>query len=236
MQATNVQPRSREGIAGIRKLAFSTVVLAVLLLLAAGTVRWVWGWIYLAVVGAVVGFYGRTLLTLHPDLIEERHRPPAGAKAWDKPLVAIVGVVGPLVLLVSAGLDHRLGWSPPASAGWHLAGLAMVAVGGAITNWAIVHNRFFSGLIRIQHDRGHVVVSSGPYARVRHPGYSGAILHTFGTTLALGSWWSLALVAVPIVVTICVRTALEDRTLRAELAGYEDYARRVRFRLVPGLW
>jgi len=201
----------------------------------AGTVSWVWGWIYLALIGAVIGFYSRTLLTLHPDLIEELQRPPAGAKAWDRPLVAIVGVVGPVALLVFAGLDRRLGLSPPVATGWHVAGLAMVAAGGAITNWAIVHNRFFSGLVRIQHDRGHVVVSSGPYATVRHPGYSGAILHTPGTALALGSWWSLA-IAVPLVVTICFRTALEDRTLRAELEGYEEYARRVRFRPLPGLW
>ena len=231
-QATNTP---RGGAVGILKLASTTILAGVLLFLVAGTVRWVWGWVYLALISAVLGVYSRTLLTLHPDLIEERQRPPADAKAWDKPLVAIVGVVGPISLLVLAGVDRRLGLSPSIAAGWHLAGLAMVAAGGAITNWAIVHNRFFSGLIRIQRDRGHVVVASGPYAAVRHPGYSGAILHTMGTTLALGSRWSLA-IAVPLVVTICVRTALEDRTLRAELEGYEDYARRVRFRLVPGLW
>ena len=217
------------------RLAGVTVLTAVLLFLTAGTIRWGWGWVYLALICAVLLVYTRTLLALHPDLIEERRQPPPDAKAWDKPLVAILAVAGPVAQIVVCGLDHRAGFSPPMTAGWHLAGAAAVAFGGAFTNWAVAHNRFFSGLVRIQRDRGHVVVDSGPYRLMRHPGYAGSILHTLGTSFLLGSWWSLA-VALPVIAVMGVRTALEDRTLRAELDGYEGYARRVRFRLLPGVW
>jgi protein-S-isoprenylcysteine O-methyltransferase Ste14 len=227
---------ARAGVTGgVLKLAGTTIMSGVLLFLIAGTVRWTWGWIYLALISAVLAVYSRTLMTVHPDLVEERQHPPADAKAWDKPFVAIIGVVGPIALFVACGMDHRFGWSPAASTFWHVTGLVMVAGGGALTNWAIRHNRFFSGIVRIQRDRGHVVVDSGPYRLVRHPGYVGSVLHTLGTSLALGSWWSLA-VGVPVSAALAVRTALEDRTLRAELEGYDGYAQRVRFRLLPGIW
>jgi protein-S-isoprenylcysteine O-methyltransferase Ste14 len=104
-----------------------------------------------------------------------------------------------------------------------------------LTNWAVSANRFFSAVVRIQRDRGHRVVDTGPYRLVRHPGYLGSMIHMPGAALALGSMWALPLVAAVAAVMVA-RTALEDRTLRAELGGYEEYSRRVRFRLMPGLW
>lgn len=212
-----------------------TAVYGAAMFLVAGTARWAWGWAYLAVLLAVLSAYAWILFTIHPDLAGERTRPPADAKRWDKPLVAIVGGLGPILLLLCCALDRRLGFSPEMPWGWHLPGFAMVAVGGAFTNWAVSHNRFFSALIRIQRDRGHRVIDTGPYRIVRHPGYTGSILHTLGTSLALGSWWSFA-VGIPLCMVIAARTALEDGTLRTELEGYEAYASRVRSRLIPGLW
>ena len=98
-----------------------------------------------------------------------------------------------------------------------------------------VSNRFFSTMVRIQADRGQTVATAGPYRYVRHPGYVGYSVSFFGMALALGSLWAL----VPAVLMACllvVRTALEDRTLQDELAGYTDYARQVRYRLLPGIW
>jgi protein-S-isoprenylcysteine O-methyltransferase Ste14 len=104
-----------------------------------------------------------------------------------------------------------------------------------LANWAVAANRFFSSVVRIQRDRGHQVVDAGPYRYIRHPGYAGSMLNMVGVSFALGSRVALA-AAVVVCLVLGVRTALEDRTLRNELDGYTDYARRVRFRLVPGVW
>jgi protein-S-isoprenylcysteine O-methyltransferase Ste14 len=99
----------------------------------------------------------------------------------------------------------------------------------------VIENRFFSSVVRIQTDRGHVVCDTGPYRFVRHPGYAGIIFPLFGIVLALGSIWTLIPAAVASIITV-IRTVLEDRTLQEELPGYRDYARRVRYRLIPGIY
>jgi protein-S-isoprenylcysteine O-methyltransferase Ste14 len=108
-------------------------------------------------------------------------------------------------------------------------------MGMAITIWAQAVNRFFEPGVRIQTERGHHVVDTGPYAIIRHPGYFAACILFAGTALSLGSWWALGPTAV-VVLLLLLRTAWEDRTLKAELPGYADYAQRVRFRWVLGLW
>ncbi len=216
-------------------MAAGTTVVGALMFLVAGTLDWPWAWAYLAVVAVVLSAYTWILLTLHPDLAAERSHPPADAKAWDRPLARIVAGIGPLALLLVCALDRRLEIGAQMSFGWHLGGLVMVAAGGAFTAWAVAHNRFFSALVRIQRDRGHTVVDSGPYRIVRHPGYTGSIFHTMGTPLALGSWWSVAIGAA-ICAVLVIRTALEDATLRNELERYPEYAARVRYRIFPGIW
>jgi len=221
-------------IQGVLRLAAMTVVSAIILFGGAGTIDWPAAWLYLLEVTAIMAAYA-LVVRRHPDLIAERTRPPADAKSWDKPLAAIVAIIGPFAMFVLAGLDRRFGWSGT-MAGWVVgAGLVLVPVGGAISNVAVASNRFFSALVRIQHDRGHQVVDTGPYAVIRHPGYLGSLVYMLGAGLALGSWLTLVLLAVTSAVLV-VRTALEDRTLQAELDGYADYARRVRYRLVPGVW
>jgi protein-S-isoprenylcysteine O-methyltransferase Ste14 len=150
-------------------------------------------------------------------------------------LAPLVSIGGSLVIMLVAGLNFRFGW-PPAVALWvQLLALAVLVLGFASGTWAMFANRFFSGIVRIQADRGHSVVSAGPYCYVRHPGYVSAIIGNLSMPLALGSVWAL-IPAVITVVLIVVRTALEDRTLRAELPGYAEYAQRVRYRLLPGVW
>jgi len=133
------------------------------------------------------------------------------------------------------GLDERFGWTPALSLPLKVSSLVIIIAGFAISSYALVENRFFSGVARIQTDRGHHVVSSGPYARVRHPGYAGGLLTYVATSLFLDSLWAYLPVVV-LMVLLVIRTGLEDRTLQAELAGYRDYASRVRFRLLPGVW
>ena len=144
-----------------------------------------------------------------------------------------VSVVFPLVIV--AGLDHRFNWSPEFPPWLIVAGFVLIALGYAFAAWAFAENRFFSSVVRIQTDRGHVVCDTGPYRFVRHPGYAGNILPLFGIVLALGSVWTLIPAAVALIITV-IRTVFEDKTLQEELPGYRDYARRVRYRLIPGLY
>ena len=221
--------------AGAIRLVAGSVAFAALLFVTAGTTAWPAAWAYLATVTAVMVVYALIIVRLHPELIEERRHPPADAKPWDKPFIVIVGMVGPVVLLLLAGLDYRFRWSAPAPPWAQATGLLAVAGGGMLTNWAVAANRFFSAVVRIQRDRGHAVVDSGPYRYVRHPGYAGSIVYMIGMTFALGSSVALAAAAV-LCLVLAMRAALEDRTLRNELDGYAEYTRRVRFRLLPGVW
>jgi protein-S-isoprenylcysteine O-methyltransferase Ste14 len=221
-------------VRGAVRLAVMTLVAALVLFGCAGTTAWPAAWLYLLEVTGIIGIYAR-IASRMPDLVAERTKPPADAKSWDKPLAAVVALIGPFGMLMLAGLDHRYGWSGTAS-WWAVgAGLLIVPIGGTISNLAIAANRFFSALVRIQRDRGHRVIDTGPYAVIRHPGYLGSILYMFGAALALGSWWTLLFVTA-VCAVLAFRTLLEDRTLQAELDGYADYARRVRYRLVPGVW
>lgn len=204
--------------------------------LSAGTLNWPLGWAYigLLVVGTLVSRL--IVLRIHPDLAEERGSmgSKAGAKNWDKWLSWLVAMVGPVFQLVLAGLDHRFGWSSVPL--WlQIAALGALLLAFVISTWAMAVNRFFSAVVRIQTDRGHRVVDKGPYAVVRHPTYAIGLLVQPGTALALGSLWALIPAAITMVL-LAVRTALEDRTLRNELPGYEAYTQRTRYRLFPGLW
>lgn len=200
---------------------------------------WIWwqGWAF-GVISAL-GFLISRLLAArrHPDIIAERARMinHADTKPWDKLLAPIVAF-GMIAIMIVAGLDRRWqspGISFPAWYSW--AALVLVAGSYAFGAWALIENRFFSGVVRIQHDRGHHVVSSGPYRVVRHPGYAGGLLVYLLCPIVLDSLWAFV-PAILAAAALVVRTALEDRTLRAELAGYAEYARSTRFRLLPWVW
>jgi len=198
------------------------------LLVCGGDFGWWQAWVYaLLIVAISIG--GRIWAERrHPGLLAERQNIEKiqSAKAWDKvlaPLMAL-SVVFPLVIV--AGLDHRRGWSPVFPLWLIVLGFILISLGYAFAVWATV---------RIQTDRGHVVCDSGPYRIVRHPGYAGNILPLLGIVLALGSVWTLIPAAVALIIAV-IRTALEDQTLQEELPGYRDYARRVHYRLIPGIY
>ena len=221
-------------LVGFIRLFVTTVGWGAALFASAGTLAWTAAWGYLVIMTAGLAVY-LAIISRRPDLMAERRNPPADAKQWDRPLVAIVGIIGPIALLLVCGLDRRFAWSPWLSPWWEAAGLALAGAGLALSNWAVASNRFFSSVVRIQRDRGHHVVDTGPYRFVRHPGYLASLVHMPGVAVALGSLWGL-LVATVVDLVLVLRTALEDRTLAAELEGYAEYAGRVRYRLVPGLW
>ena len=206
------------------------VAAAAALFAAASTIVIPAFWAYLAILAAVMIF---SFATLDPDLLRERMRP--GGK---KPPLALR--VFSLVLFmhwIVAGLDRgRFHWSDNVP-GW-LQGICLltVAAGYALALWAMRVNRFFSSVIRIQTDRGQYVVATGPYAFVRHPGYTAGILIIAASGPALGSWLAAALLVIFSLPFLLHRAITEDRILQIELAGYSDYATRVRWRLVPGIW
>jgi protein-S-isoprenylcysteine O-methyltransferase Ste14 len=197
---------------------------------SAGTFAIAVFWIYLAILAAT---FVASILWLDPDLARERMRP--GGK---KPPLALWLFSAALVLhWIVAGLDRgRLHWSDTVPQ-W-LQALALIALAGAYAFciWAMRVNRFFSSVVRIQSDRGQYVVDRGPYAVIRHPGYLAGIVVVLASGAALGSWIATAFLAITSLPFLMYRAIREDRVLQAELAGYRDYAERVRWRLVPGLW
>ena len=220
----------------IRKRMLQVVVqfllLAAILFISSGRLNWVWAWIYLGVGIAILAV---NVLVIPPELIAERGRTDKkDIKAWDR-VITTLNIIPSLGAPVVAGLDERFGWSPQFSLEIHLIGLALMVLGQGLFTWSMVSNRFFSTSVRIQMERDHTVATGGPYRYVRHPGYVGYTVSAFATALALGSLWAL----IPAAITMCflvVRTALEDRALQEELAGYKEYAARVRYRLLPGVW
>lgn len=213
------------------------VLPAVILFGSSGRLNWGMAWVYIGMTTAFTIGSRIIMLRKNPDLIAERAQfsDKGDTKPWDKTLMPLVAIIGPTVMLIVAGLDMRFGWSPNLPLALQVAALVITALGYLLGVWATVVNKFFSAVVRIQRERGHTVVTSGPYHYVRHPGYAGGIVATFALPLLLDSLWAL----VPAVLVNClliVRTALEDSTLQEELDGYRDYAGRVRYRLLPGVW
>lgn len=210
---------------------------ALALFLPAWTLNWPMAWVYVAM--NIVFFVGSRAIVarVHPDTLVERGKmlAHADAKQWDRTLSLFVALLGPLATYILAGLVHRYGWGADVPLWAQLVALGLYVMCCVIGSWALVANPFFSSVVRIQTDRGHTVVSSGPYAIVRHPGYSSAAISYLALPILLGAYWAIT----PAVVTIALlvgRTALEDRTLRAELPGYEEYTQKTRYRLIPGIW
>jgi len=208
-----------------------------MLLVCGGNLGWWSAWIF-SFLFVVASIGGRIWAErLHPGLLAERAKfdKAPDVKPWDKVLAPLMAVSLFFPLVIVAGLDHRFGWSPVFPTWLNILGFIVIMLGYAFAGWALVENRFFSSVVRIQMDRGHVVCDSGPYRIVRHPGYAGNIPPLAGIVLALGSIWTLIPAMVALIITV-IRTTLEDRTLQDELPGYRDYAQRVRYRLIPGIF
>ncbi|CAG0983141.1 hypothetical protein GPROT1_02454 [Gammaproteobacteria bacterium] len=210
------------------------VMLALLLFLTADTVNWIAGWVMVIVMAGWVIATAIVVIPRYPELLAERVGPRKGAKTWDTVLLSLYGTVM-MVLWLIAGWDLRYSWSSGIGPLAQIVAMLLVIAGHALVVWATGTNAFFSQVVRIQTERGHAVVSSGPYRLVRHPAYSGAILVVLGAPIALGSWWALV-PGIVCAVLMTVRAALEDRTLQAELPGYRAYTQSTRYRLLPGVW
>ena len=206
------------------------ILTAVALFASAGTIAIPAFWIYLAIFAAV---FVSAFLWLDPGLLRERMRP-----GGQRPPLALRLFSGVLFLhWIVAGLDRgRFHWSDNVPPWLQAVGLLALIAGYGLAFWAMTVNRFFSSVVRIQSDRGHVVVTTGPYAVIRHPGYTAGIIIMVASGVALGSWISAVVLMIASLPFLLYRAIAEDRILRAELPGYADYAAGVRWRLFPGLW
>jgi len=220
----------------IVRLVLVILVFPLTPMIISGAWDWWEAWAY-AVLNVVAFILSRGLAARrHPDILNERARSMdmQDAKPWDKILSPMLAFGGLLILIV-AGADKGFGWSAPFSLNARIASLIVIFLGYAFSSWALIENRFFSGVVRIQTDREHHVVTTGPYRYVRHPGYAGALWSYLAMPILLDSVWAF----VPTVLlfgVVILRTSLEDRTLQAELPGYEEFAQKIRYRLFPGIW
>jgi protein-S-isoprenylcysteine O-methyltransferase Ste14 len=206
-------------------------------LIVSGDVHWIEAWV-LAILTVVVSIASRVLAARkNPDIIQERasFTDAEGIKSWDKKIVPLIAFVVPAIIYLVFGLDHRFGWSTPVSILMKVVGFIFYIAGFLFSTWAMVENRFFSSVVRIQKERGHVVCDTGPYRMVRHPGYLGGLISWLGMPLFVGSLWGYIPVLFIIVLYI-IRTRLEDQTLQSELPGYQKFAEQTRYRLLPGIW
>ena len=226
-----INPKSAIGL-----VLFSTA-LPLIPLLVSWDWNWLQAWIFFILYMLSVIISRVMVFFIHPELLTERAAASEkeNVKSWDKPLVFFMVFLFPSIGLLVAGLDRRFGWSVPLAAGWQWSAGIILALSIIFSIWAMAENAYFSAYVRIQHERGHRVVSSGPYHLIRHPAYAGGILSSLALPILLGSQWALIPSLITIILTI-VRTSLEDRTLTQELAGYAEYTRQTRYRLFPGIW
>ena len=211
------------------------VVLGALLFVPAGTLHWSAAWLFLATIG-ILGIAGGFWLARHdPALLAERMRPmmQPDQPAADKTFMLAFGFAA-LIWFLAIGLDIRehgirIPW------GLQALGFAMLLFSSGFILWVMHENSFAAPVIRLQTERGHRVISTGPYAIVRHPMYSGTVLFFVGAPLLLGSWWGVAMSPL-LALLFAGRIVIEERALTAGLPGYADYTAQVRYRLVPGVW
>ncbi|MCJ9704450.1 MULTISPECIES: isoprenylcysteine carboxylmethyltransferase family protein [unclassified Bradyrhizobium] len=213
----------------------TTIAMGALLFASAGTLRWPSAWVFLATCILLGPLCGWWLYRIDPALLAERLRPvlQKDQPAADKVFMSVF-VVAMLAWLVLIGVDRRMQWSDMPVA-LQAVGFALFLLSTLFTLWVFRENSFAAPVVKLQAERAQRVISSGPYAHVRHPMYSGMILFFAGVPLLLGSWWGLLMVPM-LVLLFAIRIGIEERTLREGLQGYADYAARVRYRLVPGVW
>ncbi|MBI5680275.1 MAG: isoprenylcysteine carboxylmethyltransferase family protein [Methanobacterium sp.] len=219
-----------------RKLLFRNIsafiLIFALVFIGAGRFYYWQGWLY---IGLNVIFILASYFMIPSELTQERLKPGKGTKKWDK-IYYIINVPLYFAMIIISALDAgRFGWEPHIPIYVVISAAFVYIVGQIIMLWAKRENKFFSSVVRIQKDREQTVCKEGPYGFVRHPGYLGGIIFTIATPIVLASFWGL-IPALLSVVTLFIRTYLEDKTLQEELEGYKEYTNEIKYRIIPGIW
>ena len=233
--SNSLSPEVREGIRKrVIQLIIVVLLMAALMFITAGTLDWIWAWLYLLFYVVMIVINGFFMFRRNPELIAERAGGKEDTKEWDRRITRISMIFWILQFAIS-GLDIRFGWTGALPLWVHLLGAVLLIAGNGFANWAMHTNAYFSSEVRIQEDRGQTVTTDGPYQYIRHPGYTGFSIATIGLPFFLGSLWAL-LPSFAMVAAMILRTSLEDRTLREELPGYSQYTQDVPYKLCPGIW
>jgi len=215
------------------KQVFGALVFFSAIFLSAGRF-WYWQGLVYVGIGLIMLALNYTVLRLDDELIKERSKPGDGVKKWDKVILGL-SFLATIGMYIVAGFDSgRYHWSPEFHWSIYAIGIALTISGQLLFLIAQKQNRFFSSTVRIQTDRGHTVCDTGLYKFVRHPAYMGSVIQTIGFPFLFGSLWSI-LPIILLLILLIIRTYLEDKTLKSELAGYTDYADKTKYKLVPYL-
>jgi protein-S-isoprenylcysteine O-methyltransferase Ste14 len=217
----------------LRTFLIGAIVLGILLFVPAWTLNYWQAWVFIVVFVTSANAIGVYLSIKDPELLERRKKVgPAAEQNRAQKIIMSIGILGNIALLIFCALDHRFGWSPVPPL-LSLVGDALVALGFLINFLVFKENSYGASTVQTFEDQK--VISTGPYGLVRHPMYVGVLVMVIGVPLALGSWWGLAVVALIMPVLIW-RILDEEQLLKQDLPGYTEYARKVRYRLVPYLW
>jgi len=215
----------------IVQVFFSLILMAAAFFIAAGTLDVPRAWLHFALYFVYLLCNFAVFSIFSPEIIRERSEIKQGTKPWEL-VFAVLYFVSVLLIYAAAGLDARFGWSY-LDLGFCALGVLLFAASAAFITWAMVSNRFFD--LMVGNQEGRTAATGGPYAIIRHPGYAGMIVMYASAPLILGSAVSL-IPAAALAIAFIWRTGMEDRALQKELAGYAEYAKKSRYRLIPGVW
>ena len=213
----------------------SNILIAILVFAGAGRLDWNLGWLFVIIWGLLKYVFAFLLRWHDPDLLVERSTRHENTQPYDKILIPIYYIFSFLTILIAALDGGRFGWSEEISVGWILLAYVLYLLANGLASWTVSANPFFSAESRLQTDRNQIVTKRGPYQWVRHPAYLASIIIWPITGVLLESWWA-ALPGLIAALIMAIRTKKEDRMLYAELDGYQQYAKEVRYRLFPGIW
>ena len=230
-QDINTSNTRKNIIKRLLQVAMSIILIALILLLSAGRITWIYAWVY--IVTSVLVILVNALI-FPRELISERGRKKENVEKVDR-LISKLIIFPWLAIYIVSGLDFRFGWTNTSALWLHMFGLIIFVSGNALVSWAMISNIYFSTAVRIQYDRGQTVSSDGPYRYIRHPGYLGMIVYHLSTPIFLGSLWALIPAGLTVILFI-IRTAFEDTVLKNKLEGYNEYTQRVQYRLLRGIW
>jgi protein-S-isoprenylcysteine O-methyltransferase Ste14 len=218
----------------IAKGVLSLLLIIALILVLAGRITYWQGWVF-SIYACSRSLIASVIFAKKPDVIKERFKPGPGTVWWDKLFWVLYGPLTFVIIIIAVLDGGRFQWTVELPMLVYMAGYALLILSDFVKSWCMWVNRFFSTTVRIQMDREHEVIQSGPYRFVRHPGYLAGIFMMISMPLVLGSLWGLIPAAL-VAILLIIRTQLEDAYLQKELPGYADYVKKVKYRLLPGIW
>jgi len=216
------------------QILFSLLLMVALFFLSAGRLDLPGAWFFFGLYFVSLVINMVIFLKYNPEVVKARAEILKGELKWWDKVYVVLSVLFVFALPAVCGLDVRFA-APTPSIEYYLAGILLFVVGWSFTSWALVVNKFFEGAVRIQKERGHKVITTGPYVIVRHPGYAGMILFYLAMPFGLGSLYGL-IPALLLAATFVFRTHFEDEFLQKELKGYKKYCKSTKYRLIPFVW